>query len=232
MGVEQCKNGELHTMPPIFQDFLEKHPGFPVAYTGSTKDLTQRLFYAIVSTPNWSGDDAELFPGLVFASTTFPAYQWNTLQEYKSTDENFSDYMVDNELHCLLIRDEVATNPDYSSPYSDATVLEYVDNFLNQDVFDGSPNYPPGFPETGELTSTPPSSSPVPCPKAHRKKCKKCHNGVRKECKKNCEFDFKEKCNCPDEHVDKCDSACSGRKKRKCKKNCLFPINEKCEQSQ
>jgi len=143
--IEQCENGNLHTLPPIFEDFLMKNPSFPVAYTGSKQDAVQIGLYALLTVPDYSGDPTELLPGLIYATQTFPTYQWNVLTSYRAIDKNFSDYIVDTEEHCFFYKDRIYTDPTFNSPYSNQTMLEYFSNFLNDDVYDGSPNYPIGF---------------------------------------------------------------------------------------
>jgi len=143
--IEQCENGDLHTLPPIFEDFLMRNPSFPVAYTGSTQDSTQIGFYALLTVPDYSGDPLELLPGLAFATQTFSTYQWNVLTSYRAIDSNFSDYIVDTAEHCFFPKDGIYSDPTFNSPYSNQTMLKYFDDFLNNDVYDGSPNYPIGF---------------------------------------------------------------------------------------
>ena len=43
------KDNCLHTMPPVFNEFLTEHPDVPVANTGSTRDWVECAFYALVA---------------------------------------------------------------------------------------------------------------------------------------------------------------------------------------
>jgi len=156
----QCNNRFLNSISPIFGDFLEKNPDFPVAYTGTTDDTSQILNYALFSNPGFSGNPQELVIALGIATTTFTRSLWNTLTSYKQLDENFSDYIVEGSGNCYLGSRDVARNSNYNSPYSRLTMLQYFGNFLNRDVYDGSPDYPNGFPFNPDPSGDDPSEFP------------------------------------------------------------------------
>jgi len=160
--VRQCENRFLNSISPIFEDFLENNSGFPVAYIGMIDDSFQILNYALFSNPNFSGDPRELVIALGIATTTFTRYLWNTLTSYKQLDENFSDYIVEGSENCFLSARDVARDPDYISPFSRQTMLQFFGSFLNEDVYDGSPDYPNGFPfNTDDPSGNDPSVVPV-----------------------------------------------------------------------
>jgi len=150
--IDDCYDGLLYEMPPVFFSFLEKNKNIPVAYTGSAHDAVQRGYYALLANPDYDGDNSVLLPAFIEASLTFSNYQWTVLNSYKAEDQNFSDYIVDSSNHCFINRNGIYGNPNFNSPYSNQTMLEYIDNFLNKDVYNGSPDYPLNFPPVLENT--------------------------------------------------------------------------------
>jgi len=130
--IEQCYKGFLYEPRSVFLDFLKRNKNFPVSYTGSTHDAVQLKFYALLKPHEYSGD----------IIGTFSNFQWATLNSYNEADENFSEYIVDSSIHCFVYKNDISNNPNFNSPYSNQTMLEYISNFLNKDVFNGTPNYP------------------------------------------------------------------------------------------
>eukprot|EP00122_Pirum_gemmata_P021033 Pgem_evm1s19622 len=142
--VELCEAGGLHEMPPIFRSFLNNNPGIPVAYTGSAHDMVQRGYYALLDSPDYTRKEFVL--GFVKVSATFSDYSWNALESYGEIDDNFSKYIVDTTQHCFLNKDSIVTSDDVNSPYTNLTMWEYIADFINNDVYDASPDYPRNFP--------------------------------------------------------------------------------------
>jgi len=144
--VQQCQNKQRNSLSEVFESFLESHTRFPVAYNGMINDMTQIRDYALFSNPDYSGDPQELVAALAVAQSTFTRYLWNTLLMYKELDVNFSDYVVEGSDSCFLSAKDIASNPDYESPYTPRSMLQFFGDFLNRDITNGSPNYPEGFP--------------------------------------------------------------------------------------
>jgi len=184
MAVEEC----LHTLPPIFVDFLTQHPTIPVAYTGSAHDVIQRGYYALLTTvADDTVDDSSqtavdlnvnetMKVSFAYATTQFPAYLLDSLEIFSDTGESVSSYIVDTIEHCFVNRDSTYVSTTGGGNVGDRTVSKhancleqrsnngkeecktyqdmahFVNAFLNEDVYDGTPSYPDPYPPSWHIS--------------------------------------------------------------------------------
>jgi len=187
----------LHSMPPLFEDFLTQNPTIPVAYTGSAHDIIQRGYYALLTTVSTEDDDNndefstsategnnammenKKNASFVYASAVFPTYLMESMDVFSRTGTRVSNYIVDTIEHCFVNRDSTflstgggrkgdrtvskhaqclddTTTEDAHDDDGDCQHLEdmahFVSKFLNDDVYNGTPQYPELYPPSWHLS--------------------------------------------------------------------------------